>query len=322
MAEAQTRTALITGIRGQDGTYLAELLLTKKYRVIGTTHQHDALGTVRLAEHDVPVEALNLRDERQIRDIIEHYRPNEFYNFAARSSSTQLFDDPIATADINGLAVIRILEAIRHIHPSTRFCQASSSEIYAATTQTPQGETTPMCPRNAYGAAKLFAQNMVAAYRQQFNLFACTAILFNHESPRRGLEYVTRKVVNAAVRIEAGEMSTLSIGNLDSRRDWGFAGDYVEAMWLMLQQHAPDDFVIATGLTHSVRDLCRLAFSRLGLDYRDYVVVEDTLSRRQEHVELCGDPRKAFTMLGWKPSTSFTGLVNMMVDAEKIRFSR
>ena len=321
VAEPRKKTALITGILGQDGSYLGELLIRMNYRVIGTSHRADSVTEVSLAGTDVPVHPLDISNEGQIRAIFERFQPDEIYNLASRSSSSQLFDDPVATADINGLAIVRMLEAIKNICPNTRFCQASSSEVFAKAGQSPQDETTPLRPRNAYGAAKIFAQNMVEAYRERYGLFACSAILYNHESPRRGQEYVTRKVASTAVRIAAGLTKTLTTGNLDSRRDWGFAGDYVRAMWLMLQQDTPDDYVIATGETHSVRELCQLAFSRVGLDYRDYVAVDESLARGQEQTVLCGNSSKAIVQLGWKPSISFVELVNMMVDAEKVKLA-
>ena len=311
------KTALITGISGQDGCYLAELLLEKSYRVVGTSRH--AIAPLRFGPEqiEVPVLSLDLGDHKRILSVLEQSQPDEIYNLAARSSSSQLFDDPVATAQVNGLAVVGLLEAIRQACPQARFCQASSSEIFARTSASPQDESTPFHPQNAYGAAKLFAQNMVEAYRDRYGLFAGSAILFNHESPRRGLEYVTRKVTSTAVRIAAGQEKKLTLGDLDSRRDWGFAGDYVRAMWLMQQQPAPGDFVIATGTTHSVRDLCELAFTRLGLNYRDHVEVTDSFARQLQSVQLCGNAAKAGAMLLWKPQTKFADLIAMMVDADR-----
>jgi GDPmannose 4,6-dehydratase len=265
---------------------------------------------------EIDVLALDLTDAGEIRALIRQYRPHQLYNVAARASSAQLFDDVAATAQVNGLAVVHMLEAIRSESGGTRFCLASSSEVFARATQCPQDELTPLRPRNAYGAAKVFAQNMVEAYRERYGLFACTAILFNHESPRRGVHYVTRKITSAAARIKAGLERSLALGNLDSRRDWSFAGDIVRGMWLMLQQSDPDDYVLASGETHSVRELCKLAFSRLGLDYEDYVVTDPGQERGVDTVELRGDPSKARIRLGWKPTVSFRELVHMMVDAD------
>lgn len=316
MAEASSRTALITGILGQDGSYLTELLVARGYAIVGTTHRMDATTTIDVSGKDVPVIPLDLADSRSIQEILERIQPDEIYNLASRSSSAQLFDDPIATAEINGLSVVRFLETIRTICPHTRFCQASSSEVFARATQSPQDEGTPFRPRNAYGAAKVFAQNMVENYRDRFGIFSCSAVLFNHESPRRGKEYVTRKITSTVARIAAGQEATIALGDLDSRRDWGFAGDYVDAMWRMLQRAIPEDYVIATGETHTVRELCELAFSHAGLDYRDHVVVDQQYIRGPESVVLCGNPSRAREQLGWRPGVSFQQLVHMMVDAD------
>ena len=316
MAANSRKTALITGIAGQDGYYLAELLLNEDYNVIGTSHRSNCESFIRIAGQDVPICHLDLHDARSISALLEKTEPSEVYNFASRSSSSQLFDDPIATAEINGLAVVRFLEALRKVLPATRFCQASSSELFAKSRQSPQDEDTQMLPSNAYGAAKLLAHNMIGAYRDQFGLFACSAILFNHESPRRGIEYVTRKITYSVARIAAGLKDKLTLGSLESRRDWGFAGDYVHAMWLMLQQDLPEDYVIASGHTHSVRDFCAFAFSRVGRDYRDHVIIEENAARRPEKIELCGNPAKAMTRLGWRPTVAFADLVGMMVDAD------
>jgi GDPmannose 4,6-dehydratase len=310
------KTALITGIRGQDGSYLAEQLLTKGYRVVGTSHEIESNLYPMMGHADVNVARINLSSTSEVKDIIANVRPHEVYNLAARSSSAQLFDDPIATAEINGLAAVRILEAIREVSPSTRFCQAASSEVFAGTAIAPQDESTPYRPVNAYGAAKTFAANMVKAYRARHGLFATTAILFNHESPRRGMDYVTRKITHTVAKIALGQADSLVLGNLDSRRDWGFAGDYARAMWMMLQHAVPDDYVIATGETHSVREFCEVAFSHVGLDYRDFVRIDPRWARRTETVELCGNPLRIKQCLGWQPSVSFEELVRMMVDAD------
>ena len=317
MSEQSVKTALITGIGGQDGYYLTELLLGKGYRVVGTSRR--ATDSLRFGpdQIEVPVMKFDLTDHKQTFSLLEQHHPNEIYNLAARSSSAQLFDDPIATAQVNGLAVVGLLEAMRQVCPQSRLCHASSSEIFAKTSASPQDENTPFHPQNAYGAAKLFAQNMVEAYRHRYGLFAGSAILFNHESPRRGLDYVTRKVTLAAANIAAGREQKLRLGNLDSRRDWGFAGDYVRAMWLMQQQPAPGDFVVATGTTHSVRDLCELAFARLNLHYQDHVVVTDSLARQAQTVQLCGNAAKAETILSWRPQIKFAELIAMMVDADR-----
>jgi GDPmannose 4,6-dehydratase len=316
MTERDTKMALITGVLGQDGSYLAELLTTKGYRVIGTSHRGGQRTKLGGATKEIEVLALDLADGEAIRALVKRYRPHHLYNLAARSSSAQLFDDVVATTRINGLAVVHLLEAIRTESAQTRFCQASSSEVFAKAAQSPQNELTPLRPRNAYGAAKVFAQNMVEAYREHHGLFACTAVLFNHESPRRGLNYVTRKITSTAARIKAGLEDSLALGNLDGRRDWSFAGDVVHAMWLMLEQPEPDDFVLASGETHSVRELCELAFGRLGLDYRKHVVVDPEQERKVDAVELRGDSTKARLRLGWRPAIGFKELVYMMVDAD------
>lgn len=309
------RKALITGLRGQDGSYLAELLLECGYEVVGTSHTAEHAGQWVFNGSIARVRYLDLSDFSQVRDVIGELQPDEVYNLAARSSSAQLFDDPIATAEINGLAAVRFLEAIREVSPLTRFCQAASSEMFAGTDISPQDESTPYRPINAYGAAKTFAANMVAAYRARHGLFATTAILFNHESPRRGMDYVTRKITHAVAKIALGQAKELTLGSLDSHRDWGFAGDYAQAMWLMLQQQTAEDFVIATGETHSVRQFCEVAFSHVGLNYLDFVRIDPQWARRSETIELRGNPTK-IKQLGWQPSVGFEGLVRMMVDAD------
>jgi GDPmannose 4,6-dehydratase len=322
MAQVSAKTALITGIAGQDGYYLAELLIARSYNVVGTSHREIGGTSIRIAGMEVPIVHLSFTRTENIKTLLETIRPDEVYNLASRSSSAQLFDDPIATSEINGVAVVGFLEVLRGTLPHARFCQASSSELFANSQQSPQDENTQMLPRNAYGAAKLFAHNMVGAYRDQFGVFACSAILFNHESPRRGIEYVTRKVTSSAARIAVGQADSLKIGSLDSRRDWGFAGDYVRAMWLMLQQDAPEDFVIATGQTHSVGDLCEVAFARVGLDYRDHVIVDQDNARKAETIELRGNPAKAMAKLGWRPRVSFAELIGVMVDADRAALGR
>lgn len=311
-------SALVTGISGQDGSYLAELLLERGYRVIGVTRL-DAPAHQKRIEHlsgRVELVAGNLLDESFLRRLLEEYRPREIYNLAARASSSHLFADPVLTADFNGLAVVRMLEAIRAVSPSTRFCQASSSEMYGEATESPQSESTPLRPRNPYGIAKLFAHGMVGAYREHFGVFACSSILFNHESPRRGPEFVTRKITMSVARIRAGLAQSLQLGGLDATRDWGFARDYVFAMWKMLQNEVAGDYVLATGESHSVREFCEIAFGHVGLDYRKYVEIDARVVRPAEKVRRVGDPSKARNVLDWRPSVSFEQLVCMMVDAD------
>lgn len=319
MSISSTKTALITGLRGQDGSYLAEWLLARNYRVIGTSHSAATTFYLPERQEEIELEHLDLSNTQEIKHAIEKIRPDEVYNLAARSSSAQLFDDPVATAEINGLAAVRFLESIREVSPHTRFCQAASSEVFAGINESPQDEKTPFSPLNAYGAAKAYAANIVAAYRSRYGLFATTAILFNHESPRRGMDYVTRKITYTAAKISLGLASELRLGNLDNRRDWGFAGDYARAMWLTLQHTIPEDFVLATGTTHSVREFCEAAFLHVGLNYKDFVRADPQLARRTEAIELCGNPSKIKQRLGWQPSVSFTHLVQMMVDADLAR---
>jgi GDPmannose 4,6-dehydratase len=311
-------TALVTGVTGQDGSYIAELLLEKGYRVIGAVRD-TALARNRLhprLRDRVELVDWNMRDEKSMRETILAQRPVEIYNFAAYSSGEGQFDDPAAIADINGVAVARLLEAIRLVDTSIRLCQASSREIFGNPHAAPQSETTPCIPRTPYGAAKLYADAMIRIYRERYGLFGCSAILFNHESPRRALHFVTRKVTHAAAMIKLGRADRLHLGNLASRRDWGFSGDYVRGMWMMLQQPRADDYVLATGTTHSVEELCEIAFARVGLDFRRYVHVENASFRGDEAVELVGDASKARRALGWTPSISFPEMVQMMVDAD------
>jgi GDPmannose 4,6-dehydratase len=311
-------SALITGVNGQDGSYLAELLLAKGYRVLGTVRpdSRQRLGRIAHIEKDIRLLDLDLVNRPAMQRMIEEHRPAEIYNLAARASSSQLHVDPVLTAEYNGIAVAHLLESIRVADPSIRFCQASSSEMFGNTDRSPQDERTPFCPRNPYGAAKLYGHWMTASYRDSHGLFACSAILFNHESPRRGHEFVTRKISRAAAMIRAGRQSKLELGDLEARRDWGFAGDYVRAMWMMLQAPAASDYVIATGETHSVRELCEIAFRRVGLDYRQYVVENPGDKRRPESIQLVGDPSRARTNLAWSRSKSFVELMEMMVDAD------
>lgn len=312
------KTALITGVTGQDGSYLAELLLGKGYHVIGmarnSRRSKELLPTG--LKNNVELIAWDMLDQHRMKEVLEEYRPTELYNFAAYSTGTGMYDDPIEIGEVNGLAVARILEAIRTVDVSIRFCQASSREIFGEAVESPQTEFTVVNPRSPYGAAKLYADAMVRIYRQRYGLFACSAILFNHESPRRGLAFVTRKITHEAVRIKLGQTNELCLGNLDALRDWGFAGDTVRAMWLMLQHDHADDYVVATGETHSVREFCECAFSHLGLDYREYVREDATAFRPAEPALLVGNAAKARTVLGWVPMVGFKELVHMMVDAD------
>ena len=311
MSDGGEKTALITGVTGQDGHFAAGLLRGKGYRVVGTSRNGRTSPDL-----DIEVVAWDLTDQATIEAILGRYRPAEIYNFAAYSSGAGMFDRPVDIGDINGLAVARLLEAIRKVTPHARFCQASSSELFGDAVSSPQKEDTPFNPRSPYGAAKLYAHSMINIYRARYGIFACSAILFNHESPLRGSGFVTRKVANAAARAGAGLLKTVSLGNLDARRDWGFAGDTVEAMWRMLQTDEAGDYVVATGVTHSVRELCACAFGRVGLDYRDFVVEDPDAFRSAEPAQLVGDASKATNVLGWQPSMGFHDLVRLMVDAE------
>jgi GDPmannose 4,6-dehydratase len=312
------KSALITGIAGQDGTYMAELLISKGYRVFGLVRNvNKALEsfTPKLVSH-VELLEWNLLDQEGIADILARVGPDEVYNFAACSSGSGMYDDPVWIGEMNGLGVVRILDSIRKTDPNIRFCQASSSEMFGGTLESPQSEETPFHPRSPYGAAKLYGHSMIHIYRQHYGMFACSAILFNHESPRRSLGFVTRKITYHAAKIKLGLANELSLGNLDARRDWGFAGDTVRAMWLMLQQAYGDDYVVATGETHSVRELCEIAFGHLGLDYRDYIRADSFDYRPVEPIQLVGNPEKARNQLGWIPEIGFLELIKMMVDAD------
>ena len=311
-----TSTALITGVTGQDGSYLAELLLARGYRVVGVVRDPDADRAREALGLGVELTTWDPGDAKRIAGTLREVAPSEIYNMAAYSSGSGMFDDPVAIGDVNGLVVARILEAIREVDATIRFCQASSSEMFGEAAQSPQTERTAFSPRSPYGAAKVYAHSMIGIYRRRYGLFGCSAILFNHESPRRGLAFVTRKIAREAARIKLGLAGELRLGNLDARRDWGFAGDYARAMWLMLQQPGADDYVVATGATHSVRDFCDLAFARLGLNYRDYVREDAAAYRAAEPVQLVGNAEKARRELGWEPEVQFEPLVHMMVDAE------
>ncbi len=312
------KTALVTGIAGQDGSYLAELLLAKGYRVVGTVRDVHKTSDNMSASLMSRVELIewDMLDQKEIVDIFLRNKPVEVYNYAACSSGEGMFDDPVGIGEINGLAVARMLKAISEVDSGIHFCQASSSEMFGDAVGSPQSVETPFKPRSPYGAAKLYAHSMIRIYRQYYGLFVCSAILFNHESPRRGLNFVTRKIAYQSAKIKLGLANELRLGNLDARRDWGFAGDYVRAMWLMLQQPHAEDYVVATGKTHSVRDLCEIAFKHLGLDYRDYVREDANAYRPAEPVELVGNPEKTIKQLDWAPEVKFDEMVKMMVDAE------
>ena len=311
-------TALITGVTGQDGSYLSELLLSKGYRVVGAVRDGSDIETSNLinVRNKVDFFGWDMIDDKRLRSALSEYRPTEIYNFAAYSSGAGMYDDAVGIGDVNGLAVTRLLEAIRTVDTGIRFCQASSREIFGLTKESPLTERSVVKPRSPYGAAKLYADTMVQIYRQHYGLYACSAVLFNHESPRRGLGFVTRKITNTVAKIKLGLANELRLGNLDARRDWGYAADYVRAMCLMLQQPEADDYVIATGETHSVRDFCQVAFEHLGLDYRDYVQESASAYRPSEPVELVGNAEKARRQLSWAPETGFREMVGMMVDAD------
>jgi GDPmannose 4,6-dehydratase len=318
------KTALVTGITGQDGSYLAELLLEKGYRVVGMTRRTSTEVHERI-EHivdDVEIVSGDLLDQSSITSIVNDVRPSEIYNLAAQSFVPASWAQPVLTGEFTALGVTRVLEAIRHVDPSIRFYQASSSEMFGNAVESPQTEKTAFYPRSPYGVAKVYAHWITVNYRESFDLFACSGICFNHESPRRGKEFVTRKISDGVARIKLGLASELRLGNLDAHRDWGYAGDYVQAMWLMLQQERPDDFVIATGRTHSVRDFVRIAFEAAGLgSYEPYVVVDPRFVRPAEVDMLIGDASKARRVLGWAPEVSFERLVAMMVEADLGRLS-
>ena len=317
-------TALITGITGQDGSYLAELLLAKGYRVIGMVRRSSVVTFERIQhiQDEVDIIQGDLHDQSSLMDLIEQYKPDEVYNLAAQSFVPTSWNQPVLTGEVTGLGVTRMLEAIRLLSPQTRFYQASSSEMFGKVREVPQREATPFYPRSPYGVAKCYGHWITVNYRESYNLFAVSGILFNHESPRRGIEFVTRKITYNAARIKLGLAKELRLGNLDSRRDWGFAGDYVEAMWRMLTQDTPDDYVVGTGETHSVREFCELAFGYLGLDYQDYVIQDPRFYRPAEVDLLVSDPSHARDKLGWTPKVSFKGLVEMMVDSDVKRLGK
>jgi GDPmannose 4,6-dehydratase len=312
------KRALITGITGQDGSYLAELLLEEGYEVIGMVRRSSTLNFERIAhiQDRVSLVAGDLLDEISLIGILREHRPSEVYNLAAQSFVQTSWTQPVLTGETTALGVTRVLDAIRIADPEIRFYQASSSEMFGKVQEVPQSETTPFYPRSPYGVAKVYGHWITVNYRESYGLHASSGMLFNHESPRRGLEFVTRKVSHGVARIAAGMDEKLFLGNLDAQRDWGFAGDYVRAMWLMLQRDQPDDFVVATGETHSVRELCEIAFAHAGLDWNEHVVVDDKFLRPAEVDLLVGDATKAKTELKWEKSVTFADLVAMMVDAD------
>ena len=316
-------TVLITGITGQDGSYLAELLLSKGYRVIGVARRSSTVTYERI-EHlldDITVVQGDLHDQGSLLTLLEEYKPTEVYNLAAQSFVPTSWNQPALTGDITALGVTRILESIRYVNPKIRFYQASSSEMFGKVLEVPQHEATPFYPRSPYGVAKVYGHWITVNYRESFDMFAVSGILFNHESPRRGMEFVTRKIADGVARIKLGLAKELRLGNLESQRDWGFAGDYVDAMWRMMQQDKPDNFVIGMGETHSVREFCELAFGHVGLDYNDHVVQDEKFYRPAEVDLLISDPSKARSVLGWEPAVTFKELVIMMVNADVQRLN-
>jgi GDPmannose 4,6-dehydratase len=318
------KRALITGITGQDGSYLAELLLDKGYEVYGAIRRVSTSNYWRIEHlldriHLVPGDLL---DQLSLIRLIENVRPQELYNLAAMSFVPASWDQPLLTGEYNAQGVTRALEAIRQVDPGIRFYQASSSEMFGKVREIPQTELTPFHPRSPYGVSKVFSHYITVNYRESYDLFAVSGILFNHESPRRGLEFVTRKVTDGVARIKLGLQKSLHLGNLDAQRDWGFAGDYVQAMWMMMQQEQPDDFVIATGQSHSVRELVEVAFEHAGLDWQKHVELDSRFLRPAEVDHLVGDAAKAHRVLGWTPAVNFAALVRMMVDADLARLSR
>lgn len=317
------KSALITGITGQDGSYLAELLIKKGYKVYGLIRRTSTINLVNI-EHlmgDLELLSGDLLEEGSIYRALRISQPDEVYNLAAQSFVSASWEQPIVTGDITALGVTRVLEAIRNFNPDIRFYQASSSEMFGRAQEMPQTEKTRFYPRSPYGVAKLYGHWITVNYRESYDIFACSGILFNHESPRRGLEFVTRKITDAVAKIKLGMQKELRLGNLDAKRDWGFAGDYVNAMWLMLQQDQPDDYVISTGVTHSVGEFAEKAFASVGLDYREYVVVDPKFVRPAEVDILLGNSAKARERLGWAPEIDFNRLVEMMVESDLKRLT-
>lgn len=316
-------TALITGITGQDGSYLAELLLSKGYKVVGVARRSSTVTNERISHllDDITIVQGDLHDQGSLLALMEEYEPTEVYNLAAQSFVPTSWNQPALTGDITAIGVTRILEAIRFVNPKIRFYQASSSEMFGKVLEVPQKEDTPFYPRSPYGVAKVYGHWITVNYRESFNMFATSGILFNHESPRRGLEFVTRKITDGVAKIKLGLAKELRLGNLESQRDWGFAGDYVDAMWRMLQQDNPGNFVIGMGDTHSVREFCEIAFGHVDLDYKEFVVQDERFYRPAEVDLLISDPSKARAQLGWEPAVSFKELVTMMVDADMERLN-
>jgi GDPmannose 4,6-dehydratase len=316
-----TKRALITGITGQDGSYLAELLLDKGYEVHGMVRRssEEKFERINHLRDRIRLHQGDLLDQYSLAQLLVSTEPDEVYNLAAQSFVPTSWNQPVLTGEFTALGVTKMLEAVRHTLPKTRFYQASSSEMFGKVKEVPQTEDTPFYPRSPYGVAKVYGHFITVNYRESFGLFAVSGILFNHESPRRGLEFVTRKVTHGAARIKLGLQEKLALGNLDARRDWGYAGDYVEAMWRMLQADTPEDYVIATNETHTVRELCEIAFARAGLDWKKHVEVNQTFVRPAEVEMLIGDPKKANERLGWKPRVLFKELIEMMVDADLVR---
>ncbi|MGY8824900.1 MAG: GDP-mannose 4,6-dehydratase [Candidatus Latescibacterota bacterium] len=312
------KRALITGITGQDGSYLAEFLLEKGYKVYGLIRRSSTLNFERIShiQRDIEMISGDLLDQKSLTTALEASQAEEVYNLGAQSFVPVSWDQPMLTGEITGLGVTRLLEAIRSVNPQARFYQASTSELFGKAQETPQKESTPFYPRSPYGVSKLYAHWITINYRESYDLFACAGILFNHESPRRGLEFVTRKITNGVARIKLGYDKELRLGNLDARRDWGFAGDFVRAMWMMLQLDEPEDFVIATGQDRTIRDFCQAAFEHVGLNWEEYVVVDERFFRPAEVNILLGDPSKAKKKLGWEPEVSLEEMVQMMVDRD------
>ncbi len=311
-------TALITGVTGQVGSYLAEFLLSKGYTVVGMVRRSSTVTFERIQhiQNEISIVQGDLHDQSSLNAVLEEFRPDEVYNLAAQSFVAASWSQAVLTGEVTALGVTRLLEAIRQVNPNCRFYQASSSEMFGKVTQSPQNEMTSFYPRSPYGVAKVYGHWITVNYRESYNMFAVSGILFNHESPRRGLEFVTRKISNGVARIKSGMDTQLRLGNLDAQRDWGFAGEYVQVMWKILQQEIPQDYVIGTGETHSVRQFCEQAFSHVGLNYQDYVVQDQRFMRLSEVDHLKADPSKACRELGWSPQVGFNELVNMMVEAD------
>ena len=317
------KRALITGVTGQDGSYLAEFLLEKGYRVFGMVRRSSTENFERIDHIRDRIELVqaDLLDQLSLITALHEVEPDEVYNLAAMSFVPTSWSQPVLTGEFTALGVTRMLEAIRLVNKDIRFYQASSSEMFGNVKKSPQNENTPFYPRSPYGVAKVYGHGITVNYRESYDIFACSGILFNHESPRRGKEFVTRKISDGVAKIKLGKAEKLYLGNVDAERDWGFAGDYVKAMWLMLQQNEPDDYVVGTGVTHSVREFAQMAFDRVGLNWEDYVEVDSHLIRPAEVEHLRADASKAKSRLGWRPEVSFDGLVNMMVDADVKRLS-